>query len=117
MKIEVRLVNETVWLTQQHLADLFQTTKQNMSLHLQNIFKENELTESSVVKESLTTASDGKNYPMKFYNLDDIISVGYRVKSAVATRFRKCRTRYGRTMCDPARSLDFARDDGGVTLG
>ena len=89
-KIEVRLENETVWLTQQHMAALFQTTKQNVSLHLQNIFKERELTEDSVVKESSTTASDGKTYPTKFYNLDAIISVGYRVKSAVATRFRIC---------------------------
>ena len=88
VKIEVRLENETVWLTQQHMAELFQTTKQNVSLHLQNIFKEGELTEDSVVKGSLTTASDGKSYQKKFYNLDAIISVGYRVKSAVATRFR-----------------------------
>jgi hypothetical protein len=88
VKIEVRLENETVWLTQQHMADLFQTTKQNVSLHLQNIFKEGELEEDSVVKDSLTTAIDGKNYQTKFYNLDAIISVGYRVKSAVATRFR-----------------------------
>jgi len=87
-KIEVRLENETVWLTQQHMADLFQTTKQNVSLHLQNIFKEKELAEDSVIKESLTTAADGKSYQTKFYNLDAIISVGYRVKSAVATRFR-----------------------------
>ena len=87
-KIEVRLENETVWLTQQHMADLFRTTKQNVSLHLQNIFKEKELAEDSVVKESLTTAADGKSYQTKFYNLDAIISVGYRVKSAVATRFR-----------------------------
>src|SRR5580658_7603251 len=88
MQIDVRLENETVWLTQQHMAELFQTTKQNVSLHLQNIFKEKELEETSVVKESLTTAADGKNYQKKFYNLDAIISVGYRVKSAVATRFR-----------------------------
>ncbi len=88
IKIDVRLENETVWLTQQHMADLFQTSKQNVSLHLQNIFKEGELAEDSVVKESLTTASDGKSYQKKFYNLDAIISVGYRVKSAVATRFR-----------------------------
>ena len=87
-KLEVRLENETVWLTQQHLAELFQTTKQNVSLHLQNIFSEGELREPSVVKESLSTASDGKSYQTKFYNLDAIISVGYRVKSAVATRFR-----------------------------
>ena len=88
VQIDVRLENETVWLTQQHMADLFQTTKQNVSLHLQNIFKEGELSEISVVKDSLTTATDGKSYTKKFYNLDAIISVGYRVKSAVATRFR-----------------------------
>ncbi len=88
VKIEVRLENETVWLTQKNMADLFQTTKQNISLHLQNIFKENELVEISAVKESLTTASDGKSYQTKVYNLDAIISVGYRIKSAVATRFR-----------------------------
>ena len=88
IRIEVRLENETVWLTQQHMAELFRTTKQNISLHLQNIFKEKEMTEDSVVKESLTTAADGKSYQTKFYNLDAIISVGYRVKSAVATHFR-----------------------------
>jgi hypothetical protein len=87
-KIEVQLENETVWLTQQHMEALFQTTKQNISLHLLNIFKEGELAEDSVVKESLTTARDGKGYRTKFYNLDAIICVGYRVKSAVATRFR-----------------------------
>jgi hypothetical protein len=88
VQIDVRLENETVWLTQQHMAELFQTTKQNVSLHLQNIFKEAELKEDLVVKDSLTTASDGKNYQQKHYNLDAIISVGYRVKRAVATRFR-----------------------------
>lgn len=76
VKIDVRLENETVWLTQQHMAELFQTSKQNVSLHLQNIFKENELVEKSAVKESLTTASDGKAYQTKVYNLDAIISVG-----------------------------------------
>jgi hypothetical protein len=87
-RIEVRLDNETVWLTQQQMADLFQTTKQNISLHLQNTFEEGELVEDSVVKESLTTAGDGKSYQTKIYNLDAIISVGYRIKSTVATSFR-----------------------------
>ncbi len=87
-KLEVRLENETVWLTQQHLADLFQTSKQNIGQHLKNIFEEGKLTESSVVKNFFTTAADGKDYRTNFYNLDAIISVGYRVKSAVATRFR-----------------------------
>ena len=87
-KVEVRLENETVWLTQALLVELFQTTKQNISLHIQNIFKEGELREVSVVKESLTTAADGKNYQTKYYNLDVIISVGYRVKSHRGTQFR-----------------------------
>ena len=88
MKIEVRLENETVWLTQQHMAELFQTTKQNIGQHLKNIFEEDELAEPSVVKNFFTTAADGKEYRTNFYNLDAIISVGYRVKSAVATSFR-----------------------------
>ena len=88
LKIDVRFEGETVWLTQQHMAALFQTTKQNVSLHIRNIFSEGELREDSVVKESLTTAGDGKNYATKFYNLDVIISVGYRVKSLRGTQFR-----------------------------
>ena len=88
VKIEVRLEDENVWLTQNAMADLFNTTKQNISLHIKNIFEENELNETSVVKENLTTASDGKKYKTKFYNLDLIISVGYRVKSIRGTQFR-----------------------------
>ena len=90
-KIEVRLENETVWLTQQHMADLFQTTRQNVSLHLQNIFAERELDRAATIKESLTVQREGGRSVQRrveFYNLDAIISVGYRVKSAVATRFR-----------------------------
>ena len=86
--IEVRLEDENVWLTQNSMAELFDTTKQNISLHIKNIFEENELNENSVVKENLTTAKDGKNYKTKFYNLDLIISVGYRVKSIRGTQFR-----------------------------
>jgi hypothetical protein len=88
LKLDVRFEGETVWLTQQHMAELFQTTKQNISLHIQNTFAEGELTEISVVKESLTTAADGKKYSTRFYNLDMIISVGYRVKSLRGTQFR-----------------------------
>lgn len=87
-KIDVRLENETVWLTQAHMVELFQTTKQNVSLHLRNIFNEGELQKGSVVKEYLTTADDGKNYHTNYYNLDVIISVGYRVKSHRGTQFR-----------------------------
>lgn len=88
LKIDVRFDDETVWLTQQQMAELFQTSKQNVSLHIQNVFSERELAEDSVVKESLTTAADGKNYATRLYNLDVIISVGYRVKSHRGTQFR-----------------------------
>ncbi len=88
VKIEVRLEDENVWLTQNAMAELFNTTKQNISLHIKNIFEENELNENAVVKKNLTTASDGKKYKTKFYNLDLIISVGYRVKSIRGTQFR-----------------------------
>jgi hypothetical protein len=86
--LEVRLEDETVWLTQVQMAELFQTTRNNITLHISNIFKERELAEISVCKESLLTAKDGKNYKTKFYNLDVIISAGYRVKSQRGTQFR-----------------------------
>lgn len=89
VKLEVRLEEETVWLTQAQMAELFQTSKQNVSLHTNNIFKEGELSPDSVVKESLTTAADGKKYRVKYYNLDVIISIGYRVKSIRGTQFRQ----------------------------
>jgi death-on-curing family protein len=91
-KIEVKFEHDTVWLTQQQMAELFGQTKQNISLHINNCFKEKELRSISVVKESLTTASDGKKYKTKFYNLDLIISVGYRVKSIRGTQFRQWAT-------------------------
>ena len=91
-KLDVRLKDETVWLTQKDMADLFQTTKQNVGQHLKNIFEEKELDEHSVVKKFFTTASDGKRYQAFYYNLDAIISVGYRIQSHVATRFRKWAT-------------------------
>ena len=80
--------NETVWLTQAQMTELFQTTRNNITLHIRNIFKEGELEESSVCKESLLTAADGKRYKTKFYSRDVIISVGYRVKSIRGTQFR-----------------------------
>ncbi|WP_374506967.1 RhuM family protein [Flavobacterium sp.] len=86
--INVLIENDTVWLTQLQMVQLFQSTKQNISLHIANIFKEGELEENSVVKEYLTTATDGKKYKTKLYNLDVIISVGYRVKSKTGTQFR-----------------------------
>ena len=89
LKLNVRVEDETVWLTQQQMAELFQTTRNNITLHIRNIFKEGELLENSVGKESLLTASDGKKYRTKLYNLDVIISVGYRVKSIRGTQFRQ----------------------------
>jgi hypothetical protein len=88
IKIDVRVEGETVWLTQQLVAQLFQTTKQNVGQHLKNIFDDGELSPEAVVKKFFTTAADGKSYGTNYYNLDAIISVGYRIKSRVATHFR-----------------------------
>ena len=99
IRLEVRIEDETVWLTQAQMAELFQTTKQNVSLHINNIFKEGELLKEMVVKESFTTtihgAIEGKfqRNKISLYSLDVIISVGYRVKSHVGTRFRQWATR------------------------
>ena len=87
-KIDVRMEDETVWLTQAQMVELFQSSKANISEHIKNIFSEGELTEDSVVRDFRTTAADGKNYNVKHYNLDVIIAVGYRVKSARGTQFR-----------------------------
>lgn len=87
-KLEVRFKNETVWLSLNQLAELFQRDKSVISRHIKNVFQEGELGRDSVVAEFATTAADGKSYQVEFFNLDVIISVGYRVKSAVATRFR-----------------------------
>ena len=87
--LSVPMDGDTVWLTQAQMAELFNTTKQNVSLHANNCFKEGELDMKSVVKDFLTTASDGKNYKTKYYNLDVIISVGYRVKSKRGIEFRQ----------------------------
>jgi len=90
-KIDVRLEEETVWLSQVQMAKLFQTTKQNISLHVKNVFKEGELEEISTVKDYLTVQTEGKREVQRkinSYNLDVIISVGYRVKSHRGTQFR-----------------------------
>ena len=87
-RIEVRLENETVWLNQAQLCELFDKNKRTISEHIQNIFKEGELQENSVVRNFRTTAADGKTYTITYYNLDIIISVGYRVKSHRGTQFR-----------------------------
>lgn len=89
LSLDVRVEDETVWLTQAQMTELFQSSKQNISLHINNIFKEGELDRMAVVKESLTTAADGKRYRTNLYSLDVIISVGYRVKSIRGTQFRQ----------------------------
>jgi hypothetical protein len=88
-EINLRAIDGTAWLAQIEIAELFDTTKQNVSLHLKNIFEDGELQEGSVVKESLTTASDGKQYNTKLYNLDAILVIGYRVRSPRGTQFRR----------------------------
>jgi len=88
LKIQVRLENETVWLTQADMVELFQSSKSNISEHIKHIFEEGELHEDSVVRKFRTTAGDGKSYEVNHYNLDVIISVGYRVKSIRGTQFR-----------------------------
>jgi len=93
LQLDVQLADETVWLTQQQMTVLFDTSKQNVSLHINNIFKEGELDKNSVVKDYLTTAADGKKYRTLYYNLDVIISVGYRVKSKRGTQFRQWATK------------------------
>jgi len=85
---EVQLKEETIWLSQTQMCELFDKNKRTISEHIHNIFKEKELSEQSVVKEYLTTAKDGKKYKTTYYNLDVIISVGYRIKSKQGTQFR-----------------------------
>ncbi|MCI9535597.1 MAG: virulence RhuM family protein [Lachnospiraceae bacterium] len=91
-KIDVKFQDETVWLTQAQLCELYQTSKSNISEHIKHIFEEGELEETSVVRKFRTTGADGKNYNITHYNLDMIISLGYRVKSLIATQFRRWAT-------------------------
>jgi len=91
-RIQLRAADGTVWLTQAEIAELFDTSKQNVSLHLKNLFDDKELDENSVVKDSLTTAADGKSYSTKFYNLNAILAIGYRVRSPRGVQFRQWAT-------------------------
>ena len=91
--VDVRIEDDTVWLTQEQIGALFQKSKSTISEHIRHIFDEGELTENSVVRNFRTTASDGKNYNYIFYNLDVIISVGYRVKSQRGVQFRQWATK------------------------
>ena len=88
-QLRLRVEGDSIWLSQLEIAELFQTTKQNVSLHAKNIFEDGELRQDSVVKESLTTAADGKNYRTKLYNLDLILAIGYRVRSSRGVQFRQ----------------------------
>lgn len=91
-KIDVKLEDETLWLTQAQMCELYQTSKSNISEHIKHIIEEGELQEDSVVRKFRTTAADGKSYLTTFYNLDMIIALGYRVRSIIATRFRQWAT-------------------------
>jgi len=91
-RIGVRVENETVWLSQAQMVELFQSSNANVSEHIERIFKEGELDKDAVVRKIRTTASDGKNYEVEHYDLDMIISLDYRIKSSVATHFRKWAT-------------------------
>ena len=111
--IEVRVSGESVWLTQKGMAQLFDCSTDNISLHLKNIFKSGELSESSVTEQSSATAADGKTYKMKFYNLDAIISVGYRINSVRATQFRQWATQVLKTFAIQGYVLDKSRLENG----
>jgi len=114
--IEVRIEEETVWLTQKLIATLFDVDVRTISEHLQNIFKDNELDKNSVIRKFRTTASDGKNYETQFYNLDAIISVGYRVNSVRATQFRQWATNILRDFAIRGWVLDKERLKNGAYL-
>jgi len=116
-RIEVLLEEGTVWLTQALIAELYQTTKQNISLHIRNIFDDRELEEGSVVKEYLTTASDGKKYRTKFFNLDMILAIGYRVRSHRGTQFRRWATERLREYLIKGFVLDDQRLKEGRSIG
>jgi len=90
--IDVKIEDETIWLTQNQLVELYQTSKSNVSEHIKHIYEDGELDEDSVVRKFRTTASDGKKYNVIYYNLDMIISLGYRIKSIIATQFRRWAT-------------------------
>lgn len=114
--IEVRVQNDTIWLSQKLMAVLFDCSTDNISLHLKNIFKEEELDENSVIEEFSVTASDGKNYKTKHYNLDAIIAVGYRVNSKRATAFRQWATSVLRDYAIRGYVIDRKRMENGTFL-
>lgn len=115
--IEVRYEDENLWMTQKMMGELFSVTKQTISEHLLNVFGSKELDEKSVVRNFLTTANDGKNYNTQFYNLDTVISVGYRVNSKRATEFRQWATRILKEFSIKGFVLDRKRLENGAFLG
>lgn len=115
--IEVKFEDETVWLTQKMLAKLFDVSIPTINEHLKNIFSSGELSENSVIRNFLITASDGKNYNTNFYNLDAIISVGYRINSHRATQFRQWATKILREFAIKGYVLDSERLKNGTFLG
>ena len=115
--IEVRYQDETIWLTQKLMAELFEVTIPTINEHLKNIFDSSELQRDSVIRKFRTTAADGKNYNTQFYNLDAIISVGYRVNSRRATQFRQWATRVLREFAIKGYVLDKQRLENGAFLG
>lgn len=115
--IEVRYQDQTIWLTQKMMAELFGVSVSAINQHLQNIFNSDELDANSVIKKFLTTAADGKSYNTQFYNLDAIISVGYRVNSIRATQFRRWATQVLREYAIKGYVLDRERMENGVFLG
>lgn len=114
--IEVRFENETLWLTQQLMAELFDTTRANITQHISHILSEGELVGDSVCKDFLRTATDGKNYQTKYYNLDMIIAVGYRVNSKRATQFRQWATAVLRDYAIRGYVIDRKRMENGKFL-
>lgn len=119
-KIDVRFQDETVWLSQQLIAELFQTTKQNISFHIKNIYEDGELLPEVTVKEFLTVRKEGARdvqRKIEYYNLDMIISVGYRIKSKIATHFRQWATRHLREFIVKGFVMDDERLKAGVNIG
>jgi len=115
--IEVRYENETIWLTQKMMSVIFDCTTDNISLHLKNIFRERELEENSVTEDYSVTAADGKAYKTRHYNLDAIITIGYRINSVRATQFRRWATQVLKEFAIKGYVLDKARLKNGSFLG
>ena len=115
--VEVRVENSTIWLSQKNMGDLFMTSSDNIGLHLKNIFKEGELIAALVTEEFSVTATDGKNYTVRHYNLDAIIAVGYRVNSKRATAFRQWATGVLRDYTLRGYVMDRKRMENGAFLG